>query len=150
MNIEILDVTNEDVQDILHLTVEETQTSFVETTEQCLKEAKECANYKPVGLYANKTLVGFAMYGSFPQENGRVWLDRFLIDTKHQGRGFGKLMLDAMIKKLTKEFSCKQIYLSIVENNQAALHLYEKFGFQLTGESDINNEKIMVKKIDKN
>ncbi|WP_313892420.1 GNAT family N-acetyltransferase [Psychrobacillus sp.] len=148
MTISIHDVTQENVQEILNLRVGESQQSFIETTEQCLDEAKECEFYKPVALYADDSLVGFAMYGFFPdeKENGRLWLDRFLIDSKHQGLGYGKTMLQAMLQKLDDEYTSQNIYLSIFEDNKAAIHLYEKFDFQFNGELDINNEKIMVKK----
>ena len=149
MGISIHDVTQENVQEILNLRVGEAQQDFIETTQQCLDEAKECANFKPVGLYSDNDLVGFAMYGHFSEgeENGRVWLDRFLIDAKYQGFGYGKTMLDAMIHKLVDEFSCHDIYLSVYEDNKAAIHLYEKFDFHFNGELDEKGEKIMVKNL---
>ena len=149
MSISIHDVTKDNEEEILRLSVNESQTNFIETTKQCLEEAKECAYYKPVGLYADNELVGFAMYGCFPneQENGRVWLDRFLIDANYQGMGYGTIMLEAMIQKLVQKFSCQKIYLSIYEDNHSALYLYKKFGFQFNGELDINDEKVMVKNI---
>ncbi|QUG41623.1 GNAT family N-acetyltransferase [Psychrobacillus sp. INOP01] len=149
MNITIHDVTQENVQNILELSVGELQVSFIESTEQCMKEAEECTNFKPVGLYTDGCLVGFAMYGLFPEEteNGRVWLDRFLIDSRYQGFGYGTIMLNALIQKLVIEFSCTQIYLSVFEENKAAIHLYQKFGFHFNGEIDLKNEKIMVKNI---
>lgn len=147
MGISIHDVTKENEEEILSLSVSESQTNFIETTEQCLDDAKEYPEFKPVGLYSNKELVGFAMYGYFPEEmeNGRVWLDRFLIDVNYQGIGYGKIMLTALIQRLVQEFSCQEIYLSLYEDNQSALRLYEKFDFHFNGESDINNEKVMVK-----
>ncbi len=149
MSISIHDVTKDNEEEILRLSVAESQTNFIETTGQCLEEAKECAHYKPVGLYADNELVGFAMYGYFPNEHehGRVWLDRFLIDANYQGKGYGTIMLEAMIQKLVKEFSCKKIYLSIYEDNHPAIYLYQKFGFQFNGEFDVNDEKVMVKNI---
>ncbi|MBK5484908.1 GNAT family N-acetyltransferase [Peribacillus sp. TH16] len=149
MTITINEVTNENVNDILKLGINTKQKSFIETTEQCLEEAMECKYYKPVGLYSDNSLVGFAMYGFFPEEgkNGRVWLDRFLIDARYQGLGLGSIMLKALIQRLTKEYNCNEIYLSVVEDNQAALHLYKKFNFTFNGELDINKEKIMVKKV---
>ncbi|MFF2458813.1 GNAT family N-acetyltransferase [Peribacillus simplex] len=149
MKTTIHEVSNENVMDILKLQINEKQKAYIETTEQCLNDAKECKYYRPVGLYSDDTLVGFAMYGFFPGEgeNGRVWLDRFFIDAEHQGFGLGNILLEALIKRLIKEYDCPEIYLSIVEDNQAALHLYRKFGFAFNGESDYNNEKVMVKKV---
>lgn len=149
MNISIRDVTAENVQEILKLSVRGIQASFIETTEQCLEEAEECTIYKPVGLYADECLIGFAMYGFFSEEteNGRVWLDRFLIDSRYQGLGYGTIMLNALIQKLIIEFSCTQIYLSVFEENRTAIRLYEKFEFRFNGEFDLKNERIMVKNI---
>lgn len=149
MEITIHDVTKDNEEDILGLRVSEEQTNYIETTAQCLGEAKECAQYKPVGLYVNNELVGFSMYGRFPnkKEKSRVWLDRLLIDTNYQGKGYGTKMVQALIQKLTQEFSCRKIYLSVYEDNQPAISLYKKFGFQFNDELDINGEKIMVKNI---
>ncbi|MCK1994756.1 GNAT family N-acetyltransferase [Peribacillus muralis] len=149
MTVHIKDVTNENSAEILKLQIHEKQRSFIETTEQCLEDAIACKYYRPVGLYMRDTLVGFAMYGFFPGEgeNGRVWLDRFFIDAKHQGQGLGTLLLEALIERLIREYACPEVYLSIVEENQAASHLYKKFGFAFNGEADFNNEKVMVKKI---
>ena len=149
MKTTIIEVSKENVTDILKLRISEKQKAYIETTEQCLKDAKECKYYRPVGLFYDDILIGFAMYGFFPGEgeNGRVWLDRFFIDSAHQGFGLGSIMLEALIKRIIEEYDCPEIYLSIVENNLAALHLYRKFGFAFNGESDYNNEKLMVKKV---
>lgn len=61
-------VAKENVTDILKLRINEKQKAYIETTEQCLKDAKECKYYRPVGLYYDDILVGFAMYGFFPGE----------------------------------------------------------------------------------
>ena len=147
MTVIINEVTNDNINDILKLRINEEQQFFIETTQQCLDEAKACSNFKPVGLYWENNLVGFAMYGFFPEEgmNGRVWLDRFLIDSNYQGHGFGSIMLNALIHRLEREYNCNEIYLSIIADNEAALHLYKKFAFEFTGEVDSNNEKLMVK-----
>ncbi len=147
MTVIINEVTNDNINDILKLHINEEQQSFIETPQQCLDEAKACSNFKPVGLYWEKNLVGFAMYGFFPEEgiNGRVWLDRFLIDAKHQGLGLGSIMLKALIQRLEQEYSCHEIYLSIIAGNQSAINLYQKFDFKFNGEVDDNDEKLMVK-----
>lgn len=149
MTVSINEITKDNINEILKLRINENQHSFIETPQQCLDEAKTCANFKPVGLYWENNLVGFAMYGFFPTEgiSGRVWLDRFLIDSKHQGLGLGSIMLNALIQRLEREYRCNEIYLSLIADNQAAIHLYKKFGFKFNGEVDHNNEKIMVKTI---
>lgn len=140
-------VSVENLQAVLELRVAPDQISYIESTAQCLQEAEECSCYVPVALYADDELVGFAMYGFFPDEceSGRVWLDRFLIDAQYQGRGLGRIMLGALLDLLTELFGPSDIYLSLYDDNQGALRLYEKFGFRFNGESDLNGEKVMVR-----
>lgn len=147
MNIEIREVTKGNLGEILKLSVSESQKLYIESIEQCLKDALECDYYKPVGLYIDNYLVGFAMYGFFPGEDGegRVWLDRFLIDKKYQGKGYGNRMLEFLIQHLKCKYNCNKIYLSLYDDNKPALHLYKKFGFQFNGELDVNKERVMVK-----
>ncbi|MEJ8307174.1 GNAT family N-acetyltransferase [Saccharibacillus sacchari] len=147
MQTEIKKISPENVQAVLDLRVAPDQTSYIESTAQCLEEAQECSFYVPVALYAENELVGFAMYGFFPgeDESGRVWLDRFLIDRRHQGRGLGRIMLSSLLDLLYEQFGPCDIYLSLYEDNQGALRLYEKFGFRFNGELDMNGEKVMVR-----
>ncbi|KTD88685.1 GNAT family N-acetyltransferase [Paenibacillus etheri] len=147
--IRITPVTEENNSAVLALKVSENQKTYIETPEQCLQEAYECPYYKPVGLYYDDELVGFAMYGWFPEyddgnSEGRVWLDRFLIDERYQGQGFGRLMLQSLLAHLASEYQCNKIFLSIYDNNEHALRLYKKFGFKYNGELDFNGEKVMV------
>ena len=62
------------------------QEGFVESVEDCLREAQGYGAWRPVALLRGEEVVGFAMYGLFPEEGsaGRVWLDRLLIDQKRQ------------------------------------------------------------------
>jgi len=147
MQISINIVSAENLQAVLDLRVAPDQISYIESTAQCLQEAEECSCYIPVALHADDELVGFAMYGFFPDEyeSGRVWLDRFLIDAQYQGRGLGRIMLSALLDRLTEQFGPSDIYLSLYDDNQGALRLYEKFGFRFNGESDLNGEKVMVR-----
>lgn len=111
---------------VLALRIQKSQEGFVETPARCLKEAFWCRLWHPVGIYDAETLIGFAMYGRFPWEGsgGRVWLDRFLIDEKHQGCGYGKHALHLLVATLFDTYRCDEIFLSIYETNQLAAHLY--------------------------
>lgn len=113
MSIDIKAVTEDNRAAILALHVSENQTSYIESAKACLEDAKECHDYKPVGLYHEGDLVGFAMYGLFPEydednKNGRVWLDRFFIDEHYQGKGLGK-----KCSKLS--FSILLVYINVRE-----------------------------------
>lgn len=146
MDIEILPISASNRSEALELKVKKDQNNFIETVAQCLTEADELSLWKPVGIYVNRKLVGFAMYGLWIYEgkNGRVWLDRFLIDEFSQGKGYATPVLKEIIHKITDEYGNLELFLSIYENNSHALELYKKLGFEFNGELDINGEKVMV------
>lgn len=51
---------------------------------------------------------------------------------KMQGQGIGKKLLDALIRK-AGERGVSSIYLEVRAGNQAAVRLYQSFGFRQTG-----------------
>ena len=140
-------VTAENMEDVLKLHIAGSQKGFVETVKQCLDEAREWACWRPVGIYIDGQLVGFAMYCLWEEKSmeDRVWMDRFLIDERYQGKGYGKACLPVLLDKIQGEYGCDKIYLSVVEENQTAIHLYREFGFEFNGESDLHGEKVMVR-----
>lgn len=151
MNISLREVTEDNKKAILQIQVKEAQSDYIETVEACLAEAAVCRVYKPVGLYLEEALVGFAMYGFFPEEDekGKVWMDRLVIDASFQGQGLGTVMLEFLIERLKSEYDCEQMYLSVYEDNVVAISMYVKAGFCFNGERDENGEKVMVKRLTK-
>lgn len=122
------------------------QSGFIESVAECMAEADELNQWKPVGIYDNDILIGFSMYGYFsePRPQGRLWLDRLLIDKNHQGKGYGKAAVLALLDKLHREYGQSKVYLSVYENNKTAIALYTQAGFYFNGEYDTKGEKIMV------
>lgn len=148
MRIHIKPITEANRQAALELSAAPGQEGFVETPEECLAEADRRRCWRPVGIYDEEILVGFAMYGFFPEylPFGRVWLDRLLIDAHFQGRGYGHAALANLLERLGKEYGRRRIYLSVYENNLSAIRLYKSFGFHFTGEKDVHGEDVMVRK----
>ena len=76
-------VNAENRREVEGLTVFSEQTGFIESVSECLREADELELWRPVGIYDSDTLIGFAMYGYFPEPApGQLWLDRLLIDKR--------------------------------------------------------------------
>lgn len=132
---------------VLTLQVLPEQRGFIETPEECLKEAEEWPEFRPVGLYSDGKLVGFAMYGSLLDSAGgrNVWLDRLLIDVRHQRRGYGRRFTELLIARLEAEYGEQPIYLSVYKDNASARKLYESLGFQFINEYDADGELIYRK-----
>lgn len=145
--IKFIEVNNENIAIAEQLHISQEQAGMVETVEECFAEAKVFPVWRPSMIMVDNELIGFAMYGLCENEgdNDQVWLDRFFIDERYQGKGYSNMVLPVLLNHITNEYSCKRIYLSVYENNAIAIHLYEKFGFCRNGELDYNGEKVMVR-----
>lgn len=146
MELHIEPVTDDNREEAILLSVAEGQEGFVESVSVCLEEAERRRCWRPVVLYDGDQMIGFAMYGFFIEylPFGRLWLDRFLIDRKYQGKGYGKAALAVLLERLDREYHRRKIYLSVVRENPVAAAMYEQFGFSFTGELDIHGEQVMV------
>ena len=94
--------------------------------------------------------VGFASYS---QLDGNVFkLHKIYIVPVHQGRGTGRFVIEKIIEDI-KEQGAATLQLNVNRNN-VARHFYERLGFEVVGEEDINigngffmNDYIMEKKL---
>ncbi len=143
-------IPRENWDTIKALSVHNEQDHFIETSEQCLNDAKNDAynmKWNFYGIYVVDTLIGFAMHGKTTHLfSTQVWLDRFMIDKEHQGKGYGKKSMSLILEKMYEEYSCKKIYLSVHEDNYNAIMLYEKLKFKKTIFKDPKGERIMTRK----
>ena len=73
------------------------------------------------------------------------WLSRFMIDEKHQGKGYGKAALTQLIdfvKTKPNGNAAKSFYTSVVPNSPVAAKLYASAGFEKTGQI-LEGEEVM-------
>ena len=132
------------------LSVSPDQSGFIEPVRECLREADGLALWRPAAIYRGDALVGFAMYGFFPDPSpGELWLDRLLIDWRHQGKGYGGQAVRALLEQLRREYGQDKVFLSVYETNTAAIRLYRKIGFRFNGGHDTKGEAIMEYVYDK-
>lgn len=130
--------------DVEKLEVFSEQAGFIESAAECLQEADGLELWRPVGIYDGNELIGFAMYGYFPEPApGQLWLDRLLIDKKYQKKGYGKQAVLALLDRLKTEYASDTVYLSVYENNARAVRLYRQIGFRFNGRYDTKGESIM-------
>jgi diamine N-acetyltransferase len=71
--------------------------------------------------------VGFIRY-EINNERSEMYVYRFMIDRKYQGKGLGKGTLDKL-KEIARENSCKLIKLSTSRKNRHGISVYEAAGF---------------------
>ncbi|WP_197072275.1 GNAT family N-acetyltransferase [Clostridium culturomicium] len=144
MNVTFKDIDNENLDKVNALKIKRNQEGFIESVDECLKEASICKEWHPVAIYNHDKVIGFAMYGSFGP-NRHTWIDRILIDEKHQNKGFGKAAMKKLIKVVSQTYNVDTLYLSIVEENKVAYKLYTSIGFKDMNEKDPSNDELMFK-----
>lgn len=114
---------------------------FVASNALSIAQSKYFPSYETFGIFADGTAVGFAMFG-IDEDDGSLWIPRFMIDCRFQGKGYGKAGFEAVLKILTEKYPSTEIFLSFEPENEIAKKLYEHFGFSFTGKSDEDGELI--------
>lgn len=128
-------------------TAEQVRASFVAPNTLSLAQAHYEPWWQPRGLYAViagvSVMVGFAMYGRWPATGipayhtdakpGVDFILRFMIDGRYQGRGYGRVGMQALIAQIKAQPGVQAIEISYDVANIAMTHLCTSMGFQPTG-----------------
>lgn len=144
------EITEDIFQDCLNLTVEESQSRFVAGNLYSLAQAwLYPKNARPFAICDGDTPVGFLMLDKDVNCDGTsqvcgLW--RLMVDKKHQGKGYGRTGLLALLAHVKKAYSPKKIQTSYVPGNERAAGLYKSLGFVETGAVD-DGEIVMELKL---
>lgn len=84
-------------------------------------------------VYVEGLMVGFAMVCYFSLI---PWITRFLIDRRHQGNGYGREALAALVHRLLSKPGVSEIRTTVALKNAGGEYLFHSLGFQRTGEID--------------
>ena len=116
-------VTNENLEEVLSLRLNESQAGYVSTTAESLAQAyvyQETAF--PFAVYSDREIVGFIMMGYYEAKKYyTLW--KLLIDRNYQHR----------VRYLKDRFHVTEIYTGVIPGNSVAKGLYESLGFRETG-----------------
>ena len=148
MNVSLREITPENFKECIDLKVADEQSSFVASNLMSIAQAKIYPSRHPMAVYTGEKMVGFVMFGH-DSDDGKFYLGRLMIAAEHQGKGYGKATVLAVIEKLRENPDCREIYLSFVPENTHAERVYEKIGFERTGEIS-EGEIVMRYKMENN
>lgn len=133
MEVILKDITMENFKECLNLKLNEAQKKFVAPNIYSLAEAKADSVSVPHAIYCNDTMVGFIMY-DYDTETNLGCISRLMVDLRHQGKGYGRMAMQEVIRRIRSIEGCKGIWTSFVPENVVADKLYESLGFKKTGE----------------
>lgn len=120
---------------------------FVASNAVSIAQSKIEKGWVTKAIYWEEIMVGFTMFG-YSEKNKFFELCRIMIDYKYQGKGIGTETIRLVIRELSENNECSEIYLSVHPENNVARRLYEKFGFYDTGRI-IDNEVLYCMKVQK-
>jgi|AntDeeMetagen681_2_1112603.scaffolds.fasta_scaffold22601_1 diamine N-acetyltransferase len=117
----------------VHLRLLPAQAAGVASNLYSLAEAYVQPSCSPRAIYAGNHMIGFVMT-EFVDSEGAYNIPRFMIDVDWQSAGYGGAALRAVLQALKNERVDAPILISLTPENQAARRLYERHGFEDTGQ----------------
>ena len=143
LNLTVVELTGDNVEDVLAVAPAPEQLRHVNPVAWYVARSAYQQVWHPVGLAtADVEVVGFAEW-AYDESDGTYGLGGIVIDYSRQGRGLGRAALDALVAHLRAQPVPGDIVLTVHEDNTRARGLYERYGFDATGEL-VDGELVMV------
>ena len=102
------------------------QREYISEPEKIRQALKQTGNYG-FDLYDDREKIGFILLRQFSEKGFFLW--DFIIDQKHQNKGYGTIFLGKLMPFLESEFGAQLLTTTYIEGNHHAQYLYEKTGF---------------------
>jgi GNAT superfamily N-acetyltransferase len=149
VSIALREITDDNAEDVLALGVTAAQAQFVSSVAESLAEAAELPEAKPWfrAVCAEGRPVGFVMLSWDlrpipPGFRGPWFLWKLLIDEGHQGRGYGREVVERVVA-LVREHGGQELLTSHGTGDGSPAGFYARLGFVPTGEVDDDGEVIL-------
>jgi len=117
------------------LSLKEEQEGFVASNLKTIAQSKFEPHYHLRAIYRGEDLVGMMAFchEDEPEDLELYWIFRLMIDQRFQGEGIGLAAMKLAIEEM-KALGAKRIRTMHKPSNTAATALYDKLGFEFTGE----------------
>jgi diamine N-acetyltransferase len=142
MSIRLEQITRENWYECSQLEVKPEQRQFVSSNLLCIAEMQFYPSWGAYAIYHKDQMVGFVMY-EHDQERDQWWISALMIAADHQGKGYGRAALQALIS-LMMQRGCREILVGYANDNIPARALYSSLGFNKLG---LDDEGDMVARI---
>jgi diamine N-acetyltransferase len=136
--VKLMDVTVDNWEEVCELELDPEQAHLVASNAYSIAESKFNPYCHPRAIYAGKKLVGFLMYESLEEDNEPhdYSIYRFMIDRRHQGKGYGRQAFKQALKEIGNDPELDTVYVCYLPDNEVSRRLYASFGFEETGLDD--------------
>jgi ribosomal protein S18 acetylase RimI-like enzyme len=89
--------------------------------------------------------VGFGQY--WPRPGGTIHLLRIIVSPTFRGKGLGRELCDQLIARALAAAPAHSLTLNVYRNNEAAVALYERLGFNVVAERSNGDTLFMAKPV---
>lgn len=148
MTITFREITSDNYSQVLNLkiTPEQEAAKFVSPVVRSLADAwfyRDEGIAYPKAVYEDEDLVGFIMY-ELDTEEQQVFIWRFLIDQRYQGKGYGRQTIETVLAMAKEQAKITKVVADYVDGNEPMKKILLDLGFEETGFNKEINEHIMV------
>lgn len=133
--IEFKDITEDNFEQVLQLELAADQTKFVASNLRSLADAwlyRANGDVFPRAIYAGDSLVGFLLL-EIDEEESTYLIWRMMIDQVHQGKGYGRAVVEALIEE-ARRAGFNTVRADCVKENSVMAKLLEHLAFQSIGQ----------------
>lgn len=128
MNINFKEIDKSNYNICINLKVGDHQKDYVASNAISLVQAFYEEELYPIGIFNDEEMVGFILYDYDKELEG--WsFSRFMIDINHQNKGYGSKALEKFLEFFHNKYEEENLYTSVEIDNEVAIKLYEKYGF---------------------
>lgn len=128
-SIKLFEINEINREDVLKISVYETQKDFVMPVEKALDIADKSKNsVYPFAIYAEE-IVGFAMVRHNPEYNNFfIW--QLIIDRNNQNKGYGKASIKKIIEWIKSKNISEEVTTTVSYDNLVSEKLFKQIGFE--------------------
>jgi 3-oxoadipate enol-lactonase len=135
--VSLREIDQENWRDVVNLELAADQRGYLEPNAESLAESRFHPWMLPLAIYNDDTVVGFVMFSQWPDpREGNYWVHRFMIDRRHQGKGYGSDAMKALLNFYrTRIPACQTLWIGYDARNTPAQQFYARLGFIEQGEA---------------
>jgi diamine N-acetyltransferase len=150
MTVTFKSITGKNFDAVACLAVFEHQRDFLASNSYSIAEASFNPLLRTRAIYLGDEPIGFLMYlAPEPNEDppGEYGIWRFMIESGHQGQGYGRQALELLLDEIRSCDDAQRIYISYKPDNADAKRFYASVGFRENG-VDESGEMVAVLSIE--
>lgn len=142
MSISLSKVTKYNYELVCDLQVTQEQDQYLASNTWSIVESMFNDGHETRAICLDGTPIGFFMWVKETEDRTSIW--RFMVDSKHQNKGFGRKALHLALDEIRSERMVKEIEICYDPENSVAKDFYASFGFKEVGLDADGDEMLAI------